>query len=84
MAQDSQADNSQNVPSFNQTNSSPTQNKSPSSVFKPDQYIVISTNKGYATTHNFNQDHILKTINYADGPIIIKRITSYKYNSDFS
>ena len=50
MAHNSQADNSQNVPSFNQLISSCTQNKSPSSIFKPDQCI----SKGYATTNNFN------------------------------
>ena len=83
MAHDSKADNSKNVPSINQSNSSRTQNKSPSSVFKPDQCIIISINKVYATTHNFNQDRIHKEINHAYGPMIIERITPYKYISDF-
>ena len=82
MAHNSQADNSQNVPSFNQPNSSHTQNKSPSSIFKPDRCIIISINKGYATTHNFNPDRIRKEINHAYGSMIIERITPYKYYSD--
>ena len=83
MAHDSKADNSKNVPSINQSNSSRTQNKSPASVFKPDQCIIISINKVYATTHNFNQDGIHKEINHAYEPMIIERITPYKYISDF-
>ena len=65
MAHNFQADNSKNVPNINQSNSSRTQNKSPLSVFKPDQCIIISINKVYATTHNFNQDRIHKEINHA-------------------
>ena len=37
----------------------------------------------YATTRNFNQDRIRKENNHAYGPIIIERITPYKYISDF-
>ena len=33
--------------------------------------------------HNFNQDCIRKERNHAYGPMIIERITPYKYNSDF-
>ena len=84
MAHDSKADNSKNVPSINQSSSSRTQNKSPSSVFKPDQCIIISINKVYATTHNFNQDRIRKEINHAYGSMIIERITPYKYYSDLA
>ena len=84
MAQDPQANNSQNVPNFNHTNSSHKQNNSPSSVFKPDQCIVISINKGYATTQSFNPNRIRKEINHDYRPMIIEHITPNRYNSDFA
>ena len=93
MAHNSQADNSQKFSSFDQLNSSRTQNKSPSSIFKPNKCIILSINKGYATTNNFNQDRIRKEINLMDLMDLIMLQwtndyrtyhTQYKYNSDFS
>ena len=50
--------------------------------FKPDNNIVISIQKTSQAFTGFSHDLVRRTINQEYGPILIKKISPYKFNSD--
>ena len=73
----------QTVPTQSTGNGQEKKNQNRSFIdFKPNQNIIVNLNKDSNIVSHFDPDVVRRTVSHSFGPVIIEKITKYKYASE--